>query len=196
MRSCSVDGVTKSYLFSQQVNPLRQAECCYFSTSKFLRYQTFSILAAVYVCPWPIHHSIVKMFRKLRPMFLCTWPWRCWNMGRNWVDIISSHAQSWALGWRRLTGELIGVEFNLSPQITLHLGLIVTLKCNAATLTSFKTFSCITKYCEIASTNKLEKTHWLVYSFYLISVKFVLYVLVNLPVLVSCLGVPCKVLRC
>ena len=155
MGSCSVDGVTKSYLFSQQVNPLRQAECCCFSTSKFLRYQTFSILAAVYVCSWPIHHSIVKMFRKLRPMFLCTWPWRCWNMGRNWVDIISSHAQSWALGWRRLTGELIGVEFNLSPQITLHLGLIVTLKCDAATLPSFKTFLWIPKYCEIAA-----KTNW------------------------------------
>ena len=153
MRSCSVDGVTKSYLFSQQVNPLRQAECCCFSTSKFLRYQTFSILAAVYVCPWPIHHSIVKMFRKLRPMFLCTWPWRWWNMGRNWVDIISSHAQSWALGWRRLTGELIGVEFNLSPQ--MHLGLIVTLKCDAATLPSFKTFLWIPKYCEIAA-----KTNW------------------------------------
>ena len=190
MGSCSVDGVTKSYLFSRQVDPLRQAECCDFSTSKFLHYQIFSILAAVYVCPWPIHHSIVKMFRKLRPMFLCTWSWRWWNMGRNWVDIISSHAQSWALGWRRLTGELIGVEFNLSPQIALHLGLIVTLKCNAATLTS--------KYCEIASTNKLKKTHttqWLLYSFYWIGVEFLLYVLVNLP-LVSCLGVPCKVLRC
>lgn len=134
-----MDGITKSHLFSRQVDPLRQAECCDFSTSKFLRYQIFSILAAVYVCPWPIHHNIVKMFRKLRPMFLCTWSWRWWNMGRNWVDIISSHAQSWALGWRRLTGELIGVEFNLSPQIALHLGLIVTLKCNAAALTSSKT---------------------------------------------------------